>query len=300
LDFGKVDTVEGIDFTLPPDHRDTAAVLGPHEDVLKVYTGCGKWGRKEWVGLIYPKGTPERDFFKLYAQHFNSIELNATNYRLPNVATVRGWAQNCEDDFRFCPKLHQSVTKFRRLRGVTGEMSYFRDVMAPLGEKLGPVLVQLPHNLTTKSAEDVMTFIEDYSENLPLAIEFRHASWFESSDASESVFGAMGRHGVCSVITDTAGRRDAVHMRLTSPVVFVRFQGYALHPSDYTRLDDWIARLGAWKALGLQEVYFFMHQDDEAHTPWLCKYFAEQVGEKLGIRMTVPQLNVIAPPRASL
>lgn len=289
MDFGRVDSVEGIDFTLPPEHPETASALKPHKDELKVYTGCGKWGRKEWVGLIYPKGTPERDYFKLYAQNFNSIELNATNYRLPNLTTVRGWAANCDDDFRFCPKLNQGVTKFRRLRGVKGEMSYFMDVMKPLGKKLGPVLVQLPHNFTTNSADDLITFLNDFHKDLPLAIEFRHAGWFTPSDEVERVFSAMRELQVSTVITDTAGRRDAVHMRLTSPTAFIRFQGYALHPTDFSRIDSWIERIGKWKKLGLKECYFFMHQDDEVHTPHLCKYFVEKVKEKLGVGMKAPE-----------
>lgn len=292
MKFGSVETVEGLEFVLPADHSRTAQALEGGQSSLKVYTGCGKWGRKEWVGLIYPEGEPQRNFFKLYAQNFNSIELNATNYRLPNAATVKGWAENCSDEFRFCPKVHQSVTMFRRLRSVQGEMSYFKDVMEPLGKKLGAVLVQLPHNFTTKGADDLQTFIKEYHREFPLAIEFRHASWFDGSEEVGRTFDLMEELGVTAVITDTAGRRDAVHMRLTSPTVFIRYQGYALHPTDFSRLDAWIERLGAWMNNGLKEVYFFMHQDNEMHTPRLCDYFAREVTRVLGVSVKSP--NFIA------
>lgn len=290
MDFGRVETLEGIDLSLPPDHPRTEQVLGGSKKSLNVYAGCAKWGRKEWVGLLYPKGTPERDFLKHYVTYFNSIELNATMYRVPNAATVRGWADTAPSGFRFCPKVNQSISHRRRLRGAQGETKYFCDVMINFGEKLGPALLLLPHNFTVKNCDDLIGFINEFPRDIPLAVEWRHKSWFEESDETKRAFDAMEEAKIISVITDTAGRRDALHMRLTTSSAFIRFQGYDLHPTDYTRIDEWVERITLWTENGLETLYWFAHQDNEFHTPGTCAYFVRKVNEKLGAALREPGL----------
>lgn len=89
MEFGKVtpDQLDQINFRLPPDHIATTALLQKQPaSTPAVWVGCAKWGRKDWVGKIYPKGTKDADFLKHYAKHFNCIELNATFYRMPTLA----------------------------------------------------------------------------------------------------------------------------------------------------------------------------------------------------------------------
>src|SRR4030095_6764571 len=112
MDFGKVNTSElaGIDFTLPDNHADTKKLLsskGSKDSVI--YIGCAKWGRPEWVGKIYPKGTKEKDFLQYYVKQFNSIELNATHYRIFPSSTIEGWANKAGAGFKYCPKFPQII-----------------------------------------------------------------------------------------------------------------------------------------------------------------------------------------------
>src|SRR5690606_6342034 len=107
MDFGKVNSndLESIDFKLPPDHAATANILSGKKSSRKpeIRVGCAKWGRKDWIGKIYPAGTKEKDFLSLYAKQFNCIELNATFYRIPTVAQITGWKEKVGKDFKFCP-----------------------------------------------------------------------------------------------------------------------------------------------------------------------------------------------------
>ena len=78
--------MDTLDLGLPPDHPDTAAVLpGKVETVPNIYAGCAKWGRKEWVGTLYPEGTKDKEFLENYVNHFNAIELNSTFYGTKKV-----------------------------------------------------------------------------------------------------------------------------------------------------------------------------------------------------------------------
>jgi hypothetical protein len=91
--------------------------------------------------------------------------------------------------------------------------------------------------------------------------------------------------GIATVITDVAGRRDVLHQRLTSTTAFIRFNGYGLHPTDYTRIDAWVKCLNRWMDQGLQTVYFFIHQQNINHAPVLVNYLIDKLKQESGIEL---------------
>ena len=95
---------------------------------------------------------------------------------------------------------------------------------------------------------------------------------------------------VGTVITDTSGRRDVLHMRLTTPVAFIRFVGNNLHPTDYKRIDDWVGRLKLWIDSGIETIYFFIHNHEELNSPELCKYTIQKLNAAKGLNIAVPKL----------
>src|SRR6186713_3117457 len=109
MDFGRVPEYElnSINFTLPPDPADNKLVLkGGRVTAPQMYIGCPRWGTKEWIGKIYPKGTKEGNYLDQYIHHFNSIELNATHYKIYTPEEIRRWAaRTAGRDFKFCPKM---------------------------------------------------------------------------------------------------------------------------------------------------------------------------------------------------
>jgi len=108
MDFGRVNNVSDIDFSLPQDHADNASVLtGKRNTDLEIYVGCPIWSHKDWVGKIYPAKAKDKDFLMYYAQQYNSIELNATHYKIPSLSTIARWVADVPIRLSF-------VQKYRR------------------------------------------------------------------------------------------------------------------------------------------------------------------------------------------
>src|SRR5688572_4646758 len=119
MDFGRLSTRElnKISFKLPAEPAfNDHALKGRAAARPKIYVGCAKWGRKEWIGKIYPKGTKESQFLDEYVKHYNSIEMNATHYKLYEAATIKKWADKTNGDFKFCPKVYQGISHFGNLK----------------------------------------------------------------------------------------------------------------------------------------------------------------------------------------
>lgn len=284
MEFGKIDVadLERVDLRLPPDREETTRLLSRskgNETGPSVYVGCAKWGRKDWVGSIYPEGTKETDFLSHYGRHFNSIELNATFYRLPTPRQTMAWKAKVGKDFLFAPKVSQIITHIKRLKDVQELTERFVTGISGFGENLGPVFL-MPHPAIGPRHLDVLrAFIESLPPHIKLFVELRHKDWFEDPGAFKSSFDLFEQLGAGAVITDAAGRRDCLHMRLTTPEAFIRFVGNGLHPTDYTRVDVWVQRIRVWMAQGIQKIYFFMHQQEEVHSPALCKYVIQQLNK---------------------
>lgn len=278
MQFGKVsvEELENIDFKLPEDN-----LIQANKEGLKqqLYIGCAKWGRKDWVGKLYPQGTKEKDFLTEYSKNFNSIELNATFYNIPTKNLVKKWKSNlASQEFVFCPKITNVISHFRRLRECDDYMNVFFEGVLEFEDALGPSFLQLPPNFTTKNAADLKKFVENIPTDFELFVEFRHHSWFDQ-EVLKRTSDFLNQHKIGLVITDTAGRRDCAHMRICCEKTMIRFVGNSLHPSDYKRCDEWIERLIDWQHKNIKEIYFFMHQHDELHSPELITYMINKLHE---------------------
>jgi uncharacterized protein YecE (DUF72 family) len=130
-------------------------------------------------------------------------------------------------------------------------------------------------------------------------VELRHEGWFGTAAVRET-WELMFELGIGAVITDTPGRRDVLHMRLTAPVAFIRWVGNNLHPTDFRRIDEWGERLRTWVDKGLREVYFFVHDHEELYSPELARYAVEVFNGKLGTEVRPPQLIGDEPPAKEL
>ena len=286
MKFGSVTNPEDIDFTLPKDHKDTKRVLNLVKDdnEPEIYVGCAKWNRADLKGF-YPRGT--KDELEYYSSQFNSIELNATFYRIFPPEQFEKWREKTPSNFKFFPKLNQEISHWKRLNEVKEVVDNYLYSAINLEEKLGTIFLQMHNNFAPKDFNRVVNFIEDWPKEVPLAVEFRHTDWYNDPTVSEELFQLLETNNISNVIVDTAGRRDLMHMRLTNPTAFVRYVG-ANHPTDYTRLDDWIKRLKTWKTQGIKEIDFFIHQNIEKESPLLSAYFIKQLNAELGAQLKVP------------
>jgi uncharacterized protein YecE (DUF72 family) len=282
VEFGRFADPGRADTRLPPDPPETGALLRSRQGSARgttVRIGAARWGVQEWVGSLYPRGTPPAEYLRHYALRFAAVELNTTFYRMPQEEELRRWGSLVPASFRFCPTRPRAVSQRRHLAEELGSTTEFARRVESLGERLGLCFLQLPPHFGPAGVTELRQYLLAVPRELPLAVEFRHPGWFRDPLARET-FAFLAGHGMATVITDTLGRRDAVHMRLSTRRAFVRFVGNDLHPSDYRRIDDWVSRLDAWAGLGLEEVYFFVHEPREAHTLALVSYLEEKLGER--------------------
>ena len=274
MKFGSVDNPEVIDFTFPSDHPDTKKVLnaGKNKTPFEVYVGCAKWNRQD-LKNFYPRGT--KDELAYYSSQFNCIELNATFYNLPSRAQVEKWKNKTPENFRFFPKITNTISHFKRLLDSKMLVEEYCDAVSAFEEKLGMVFLQMHDNFKPKDFDRIEKFLQDFPEGIPLAVEVRNADWFNNPVEAERFYQLLESHQRANIIVDTAGRRDMLHMRLTTPNVFIRYVG-ANHKSDYTRLDDWLERIKAWRNEGLSQLYFFVHQNLEKESRLFSAYFIQK------------------------
>ncbi|MCF2496265.1 DUF72 domain-containing protein [Dyadobacter chenhuakuii] len=285
MKFGKVDNPEDVDFKLPDDAAANKQLLNDaKKGKPNIYIGCAKWNKAD-LKSFYPKGT--KDELGYYATQFNSIELNATFYNNFPVETIESWYNKTPAEFRFFPKLHQGISHWKRLKDAKEPTEVYLDGIAHLQEKLGMLFLQMPDNFGPKNWDVLKAYLEEWPSGFPLALELRHTGWYDGSFNSDELYEVLEKNNITHIVTDSAGRRDLLHMRLTTPTAFVRYNG-ANVDSDYTRLDDWFERLRLWVEEGIENIYFFVHQNHEEASPLLSAYLIEKFNEKLGMELKVP------------
>lgn len=291
MQFGKLpeSMLNEIDFSLPAEPAFNATVLKPAaKSKAKVYIGCAKWGRKEWLGKIYPPATKEKDFLEEYVKHYNSIELNATHYQVYKEVTISKWKEKAANkNFLFCPKMYQGVTHFGSLAGKEQLTTSFLQGILAFKEHLGPLFIQLSDRFSPNRKKELFEYLGNLPKDLQFFLEVRHPAWFEKSHAEE-LFAYLKKLNIGAVITDTAGRRDCAHMYVTVPKVFIRYVGNSLHPTDYSRIDSWVKQCCQWIEAGVQEIYFFMHMHNEATSPELTVYLVDQLNDACGLQLNKP------------
>lgn len=286
MKFGQVDDPSKVNFTLPKDDPATKQILAKATGKgFEAYVGCAKWNKTDLKGF-YPKGT--KDELAYYAQQFNSIELNATFYNMPSVEQVIKWKEKTPVGFKFFPKITNSISHYKRLLNVEEATEQYCNAIVNFEKQLGMVFLQLHDNFSPKEFEKLIIFAATFPKGVPLAIEVRNKNWFEDTAAWNEYCLLLQKHKMANIIVDTAGRRDMMHMRLTTPVAFVRWVGCNNDATDHKRLDEWVARLEKWHSEGLKKLYFFVHQNIEVSSPLLSEYFIQKLNKALKLDLKIP------------
>ncbi|MFN0016152.1 MAG: DUF72 domain-containing protein [Saprospiraceae bacterium] len=300
MDFGKLHNVDHVNFALPTEPWQNAALLAAlpsRQSAAAIYLGATGYNMRPWVGRWYPTGAREKDFLSYYGRQFNTIEHNTTHYRIPDAATVARWREEVPADFRYCPKIPQTISHARDL-GLNGrEIHIFCEAIRGLGETLGCCFIQLPPYFAPENLLVLERFLSVFPDDIPLAVEVRHPDFFQEDAAGSDFFQLLQEHQVATVVTDVAGRRDVCHLRLTTGRVLVRFVGNGLHSTDYTRVADWSDRLALWFSQGLREAYFFCHEPDNLLAPDLAARAAAFFSEKMPEAHLRGPVELAAPAR---
>ena len=294
MEFGKIDRnlIDQVNFRLPDDGNFTKA-LKPAGEQPKIFLGGAKWGRKEWVGLIYPAKTKETQFLDYYIQNFNGIELNTTHYQIYPAATIQKWAEKAKGtDFKFCPKFPQSISHYSDLSSAKAhaDTDRFLASVVNFGKHLGPLFLQLSERFGPQRRDALFSYLQKLPKDLDITLEVRHSDWFGNTAIREELFSVLHELSIGAVITDVSGRRDCAHMEVTAPATFIRFVGNGLHPTDYERIDDWVKRIKSWLEKDIREIHFYMHQPDELYTPQLTDYLVRELNKKCHLSLQTPKL----------
>ena len=298
MDFGKISDphqFSQVDFSLPAIPARTLDLLTkiPPSQPQRMYVGCPIWNNPTWKGRLYPPKTPTHKFLFHYSRAFPTIELNTTFYQAPNEDRWQKWSEQAADHFLFCPKVPRTISHDRMLLHADLEVEGFCTPLQVLGAQLGPCFLQLPPQFSPTLLSRLDTFLGDWPQEVPLAIEFRHEAWFYAQQLLPEACEVLEKHQVATVITDVAGRRDVSHMNLTQNMLMLRFVGNGLHSTDYTRLEAWIERIAELWKHGLETAYIFIHEPDtNAQAPELAIHLLQRLNEVLELGLAVPTLHL--------
>jgi uncharacterized protein YecE (DUF72 family) len=237
-----------------------------------VRIGCSGWNYREWRGRLYPPGVPVRAWLEHYASCFDTVEVNATFYRLPTRQAAAHWASQTPPGFCFALKASRYLTHVRRLTGVEEGIQMLEERIAPLREagRLGPLLWQLPENFHRDQSR-----LEALLQALPdgrHAIEFRHDSWFTAE-----VLAALRRHDVALVLGDHPQRPFQTH-EPTASWRYLRFHyGSRGRRGNYSQreLRTWAQRIARWSKEG--ELFAYFNNDWEGFAPRNASDLRERV-----------------------
>lgn len=288
MKFGKVESTKGIDFTLPEIPAETIQLLAKYKEdnePFEVFVGGARWAKSELKGFFPPK---TKDELTYYSTQFNAIEMNGTFYSSPKKEQIITWKNKTPEDFKFFPKVPQSISHYSRLINVKEKLWTFLDAITLFEEQLGMAFLQMHDNYKPKDFDRLKGFVEDFPKGYPFAIEVRNEEWFSNQEIYEQFTTLLEENFITNVVVDTPGRRDVLHLRLTTPHLFVRFVS-AYEPIDYERLDAWVERIKALRNAGLQSVNFFIHQGLQGEEELYATYFVEQLNQKLGLNLSVPR-----------
>jgi uncharacterized protein YecE (DUF72 family) len=145
-----------------------------------LYIGTQGWNYDTWSGRFYPRGVKSVDRLELYSRVFDTVEVDSTFYAMPPPGRFRSWYERTPAGFRFTAKLPRDITHDARLVGVDDLLVEFCDRASELAEKLGPLLIQLPPDMTVRERPAVDAFVRSLPRELEFAIEFRDAEWFDA------------------------------------------------------------------------------------------------------------------------
>ena len=219
------------------------------------YIGTSGWHYQDWKGLFYPKDLPKARWLEFYAKHFLTVELNNSFYRLPSEKAFVNWRQDSPKEFTFAVKVSRFITHIKRLKNVDKPLHNFLVRADLLGDKLGPLLYQLPP--TMKRDDDRLeSFLSILPSPYRHVFEFRHKSWFDND-----VFNILKKHNAGFCIFDMPDLASPVVA--TADFAYVRFHGSSgLYSSNYgdKELRKWAKRI-ADLGKTLRAVYIYFNND---------------------------------------
>lgn len=250
--------------------------------------GLAVWGFKGWEGDFMPAGVRQGDLLRLYSQRMTTVEGNTVFYGVPSAETLQGWAAQTPLTFRFCPKIPRAISHEGPLGPqIDPGLTFLNHMRDNLGERLGPIFLQLPPSYGPDDGPDLARFLNAWRREgrHPFLVEVRHTEWFNPAFA-QRLDVLLSRLGMGRVILDTRPiytlplgfeqerrkPRLPVHLSTPGEIVFVRYISHPQTDHNLPFLEGWAQQVHAWLDMG-KVVYFFMHCPREQHSPKHARIF---------------------------
>ena len=227
---------------------------------MNLFVGTSGYSYKEWKGSFYPEKLPAKDMLAYYATRLPAVEINNTFYRLPQKTVLENWRDQVPENFRFSVKASQRITHFKRLNGVADETRYLLETAAALGERLGPVLFQLPPNMK-KDLPRLESFLQTLPPETKATWEFRHPTWLE-----DDVLELLSRYSHPLCISDTDDM-PVNHVDKTANWGYLRLRRVNYSAEN---LAEWLQRI---RHQNWDHAYVFFKHEDEGTGPKLAGEF---------------------------
>jgi uncharacterized protein YecE (DUF72 family) len=252
----------------------SAGETSPPEEGL--YLGTSGWSYADWEGTLYPVGTPPTGRLVEYVKHFATVEVDSTFYGTPKRSTVERWREVAPEGFLFAAKFPQEITHEKNLVGCEDAARVFVRTMAALGDRLGPLLLQLPPGFAVEGMDALDEFLAGLPDGPSYAVEVRHRSWL-GSDLPE----LLRKHGAALTLVDYPGMPRLEEA--TTSFSYIRWLGNRREfPSGHThpkkdRTEDlrwWSGVVDRFLEEG-KTVFAYANNHYQNHSPSTLEQFLE-------------------------
>jgi uncharacterized protein YecE (DUF72 family) len=225
---------------------------------MNTWIGTSGFQYKEWKGNFYPEDLSAAKMLPYYAERFSTTEINYTFHRIPAPKTIDNWKAQTPDKFRFALKAPQKITHWAKLKDCSDSVEYFCKVVSGLGNRLGPVLFQLPPTFK-KDADCLSSFLREFPD-MRAAFEFRHDSWFD-----DEIFDLLKSRNISLCIADTDDL--ATPKRITADYGYLRLRRVDYNETDVKRWSDFVAeQKSTWK-----DAFVYFKHEESGTGPKLAK-----------------------------
>ncbi len=235
----------------------------------RIRLGTQGWSYPDWVGSFYPPGAKQEDYLEFYARVFDTVELDTTFYHPPKPTIARSWERHTPPGFTFAAKVPQRITHEARLSKMGEHLAEFAKALEPLGEKLGPLLVQLPAEFTRDQGTVGLLdrFLAAAPSAVRLAVEFRDRSWHQ-----REIYELLRRHR--AALAWTEWRELPRITEVTTDFLYLRWLGDRREILTYDRVTiDRAAEFNAWEAdlrralPQVREIFGYFNNHWAGHSP---------------------------------
>src|SRR5215213_146188 len=241
--------------------------------VSRIHIGCSGWVYRHWRGLLYPEGLPQKRWFERYAEEFDTVEINASFYRLPRAETFESWRDKAPPGFCYAVKVNRFITHLKKLAGVDEALAEFVALARRMKHRLGPLLYQLPPSLKLDLGR-LEAFLKLVPADLGNVFEFRNPSWY-----APETYALLDRYGASFCAHDMPGSKT--ERIAVGPLAYVRFHGgegkYWGRYSDEGLLSwaDWVIE----QARSGRPVWCYFNNDIHGHAIEDARTLKSMIGQ---------------------